>query len=122
MHQLRRGFTIVELLVVIAIVVALAMITIFAFGSWRQRTANSEVQNELYTAASTLKNYRTFNNTYPAALADMQYSANNNVTLVYTLRGGGASYCLSATSKAVTSVVMYIDSANGSTPVATACS
>lgn len=122
MQYTRRGFTIVELLVVIAIVVALATITIFAFGSWRQRTAKTEVQNELYTVSSSLKNYLNFNNSYPATLATMQYSGNSNVTLTYTLRPGGTSYCLSATSMAVASVVMYIDSVNGTTPVSTACS
>lgn len=110
----RRGYTVVELMVVIAIIVALAMITIFAFGQWRARTARTEMKNELTVVASSLQNYINFNNTYPINKESLSYQSNPNVTLTYTLRGDGASYCLNAESVSVSDEPhWYFDSNNG---------
>lgn len=118
-----NAFTIIELIVVVSIVAVLAGLTIFAFGSWRQRTATTEMKNELHAVSTTLKNYQNFNNTYPASLSALTYSTNTNVNVTYTLRSGGASYCLEAASTSVpTAAHWYIDSALGTTPVSTACS
>lgn len=122
-HKQNTGFTIVELLVVIAIIVALALLTIFAFGNWRARTAQTEIKNELYSVSATLKNYLNFKNAYPATLSAIPYTGNGNVSLTYTLRGGGLSYCIDASSVSLpTAAHWYIDSANGLTPTSTACS
>ncbi len=116
------GFTIVELLTIITIIAVLAGITIFAFGSWRIRTAQTEMKNELYAAATSLKNFRNFTNNYPADLAAMSYSGNSNVVLNYTLRADGLSYCLNAGSTGLpTEPHWYIDSSTA-TPTTTACS
>ena len=118
------GFSIVELLVMIAVIGLLATITVFAFGSWRQRTAVTEVKNDLQAAAVSLKNTRNFDNAYPANQAALlaNYQPSRNVTLTYTLRGGGTSYCLKAQSTADPGVVYYIDSAITTVPTTTACS
>ena len=122
-HKQNTGFTIVELLVVIAIVVALAALTIFAFGSWRTRTAQTEMKQELSTASTTLKNYLNFKNAYPATLSVIPYTGNANINLTYTLRGDGLSYCLNAGSVSLpTAPHWYIDSSQGLTPTTVACS
>lgn len=118
----RRGFTIVELVVVIMIIVALALITVFAFGSWRQRTARTEMKNELNVVSSALKNHLNFNNSYPATLTGLTYQANPNVSITYTLRSGGASYCLDAGSLSVTDEPhWYYDSSGTGGITKTAC-
>ncbi len=118
----RRGFTIVELVVVIMIIVALSLITIFAFGSWRARTARTEMRNELNVVSSALKNNLNFNNSYPAALTGLNYQANPNVSMTYTLRSDGASYCLNAGSLSVTSEPhWYYDSAGTGGVTKVAC-
>lgn len=120
--KMHRGFTIVELLVVLVVIAMLATITIFSFGSWRARTARTEMKNELSTVASALQNYANFNNQYPAALTALSYQSNTNVTITYTLRTGGASYCLNAGSVSVPGEPhWYIDSTKG-TVTTTACS
>lgn len=128
----RRGFTIVELLIVIVIIATLAMITIFSFGSWRKRTARTEVKQDLSVVVSSLKNYRNFNNVYPGtaggaavsptSLSGLDYRVNSNVTTTYQLRLNGESYCLKSVSTVVPSEIWYVDSAVGSNPTTTACS
>lgn len=118
-NQRRRGFTIVEMIIVIAIIAVLATITIFAFGSWRSRTATTEVRTALSSLASSLKNELTFSNKYPASVPST-YEPSNGVTINYapTVTGG---YCASGTSTAVPTVVWYI-SDTSPTPSKTACS
>lgn len=117
----RRGFTIVELLVVIVVIVALAMLTIFAFGDWRARTARTELKNESSAISAALQSYLNFNNTYPAALTDVRYQANQNITPTYSLRADSASYCLKLVNSALADEPWYLDSKTNSYSK-TACS
>lgn len=115
-----RGFTIVELMVAVIVVGILASIVMFAFGSWRSGAAKAEVKNDLVAAVSKLRDYRNWNNAYPAdqaAFASL-YQVSGKLTMTYTLRASGASYCLNATSSAVSTVKFYIDSNVSTTPVA----
>ena len=112
-----KGFTVVELLVVIAIIVALAAILIFAFGNWRQRTAETEVKSALTSLAAALKNDLNFNNAYPATVPGT-YKSSDGVSISYT--GSGTVYCASGTSTADSTVVWYISSSN-QVPSKTAC-
>jgi len=123
MKRQRHGFTIVELIVVIACIMVLATITIFGYGTWRARTARAEVKNELLNATIALKDTLNFTNAYPATgnLASI-YTPKAAVTVTYTLRSGGASYCLVGQSTAVSTVTYYVDSTKGSDPSTTACS
>jgi prepilin-type N-terminal cleavage/methylation domain-containing protein len=119
----KNGFTIVEILVIVAVIAILASITIFAFGSWRARTAKTEVQNDLRNSNSAIKNYQTFNNALPnAATFANTYTPSRNVTLTYALRGDNASYCLKGQSNVESSVVWYVDSLVSTEPTTTACS
>lgn len=120
--QHKNGFTIVELLVIVAVLGVLASITIFAFGSWRVRTAKTEVQNDLRNSNSAINNYRTFNNVFPTAPTfATTYTPSRNVTLTYTLRSGNASYCLKGQSNAEATVIWYVDSLVSPEPTTTAC-
>lgn len=109
-----RGFTVVELLVVIAVVGVLSMLTIFAFGDWRDRTARTELKNESSAISAALQSYLNFNNAYPATLAGVRYQANQNITPTYTVRTDGASYCLKLVNTALANEPWYFDSKTGS--------
>ena len=111
MTRREKGFTIIELIVVVTIIGLLAAVTVFAFGSWRSRTARTEVRNELLQASAALQNYRNFNNDYPLAAAfSSVYTPGGSVTLTYIKRAAG-TYCLNGTSTADGNVKWYIDSA-----------
>ncbi len=117
-----KGFTVVELLVVVVVIVGLATITIFAIGSWRTRTAKTEVTHALSSAASALKNHKNFNNGYPVGsppTMPSSYDPAQGVTMTY-ISGTASTYCLRATSLSVTTVVLYLTQAI-TTPTATAC-
>ena len=117
-RQRHQGFTIVELLIMVAIIATLATFTIFAFGSWRTRTARTEVKTALSSLSASLKNELTFNNTYPATVPS-SYQPSNGVTISY--KSTATSYCASGTSTAVPTVVWYITDASP-TPTQTSCS
>jgi len=122
--QNKNGFTIVEILVIVTVIAVLATITIFAFGSWRARTAKTEVQNDLRNSNSAIKNYQTFNNALPLSQAAFSpiYTPSRNVTLNYVRRGDAASYCLKGQSTAKTTVIWYVDSLVSPDPTTTSCS
>lgn len=121
--QHKNGFTIVELLVIVTVIAVLASITIFAFGSWRARTAKTEVQNDLRNSNSAIKNYQTFNNALPPDSTTFvaTYTPSRNVTLTYALRSGGASYCLRGQSNAEAAVTWYVNSLVSYEPTTTVC-
>ena len=107
----KRGFTIVELLVVIALIGLLATITIFGFGTWRERTATTEVTNALITVAGAMNNAKNFSTGYPTSFPS-GYDAVNNVVLELA-SSSSTSYCINGYSTAVTSVRMSISSTTG---------
>lgn len=117
--QRRQGFTIIEVLIVVVVIAVLATITIFAFGSWRARTATTEVKTALIHLSSSLKNELTFTNSYPSAVPS-NYKPSTGVTINYSTTGTGG-YCASGTSTAVPSVVWYISSSE-LLPSKTSCS
>lgn len=114
------GFTIVELAVVIAVVGILAAITIASYGSWRQSSAETAVKSDLSGAYTALESHKNFNDSFPATLPTT-FTSSEDVTLSYNPSADGTSYCVSARSDVVTTVVFNIQSLNGKTPVAGAC-
>ena len=123
-HGASRGFTIIEIITVIVVIGLLAGLTIFGFGTWRARTAKTEVLNEMANASAVVNNYKIANNGYPptAVYAAGLYATGSKVTLTYTLRSDAASYCLKGQSSTVTSVVWYIDTLTSTQPSQTVCS
>jgi len=123
MKRHQSGFTIVELITVVIVISILAGIVVFGFRSWRTSIAQAEIKNELVNASSAIKMYRNSSGAYPAALINVPYTSSANVSLTYTLRGGGGSYCLNAGSVPVTTAVhYYIDTNVSLTPTTTVCS
>ena len=118
------GFTIVELLVVVTIIVVLATITVFAFGSWRERTSRSQIKNEISSANAAIQHYANFNNAFPADTATLKtlYQADGSLATTYTLRVDGKSYCLQVVDNTGANLAtQYYDSATGNTST-TVCS
>ncbi len=95
----KQGFTIVELLIVIVVIAILAAVTIVAYNGIQDRAKNAAAQSAVSQASKKLMAYAALNSDqYPTSLsqADIQNSDNS---LQYT--GGGASYCVTATSQNV---------------------
>lgn len=115
----QKGFTVVELIVVVVIIVILASVTVFAFGTWRSRTARTEVQNELLQSAGAIQNYKSFNNNLPATQVAFNsiYTPGSAVTLTYIKRVDN-TYCLNGASTKDATVRYNIDSRNNTSQVA----
>lgn len=105
-----RGFTLVELLIVVGVISILAMITTVMYGTWRTRTAETEVKSDLIQASGAMENYKNFNTGYPATIPNT-FSASQNVTITVQ-NVTSSSYCLKATEIKVPSVVYFISSTN----------
>ena len=120
-RQLKRGFTIIELMIIIVVISILVSITYLVYDSWRQRAAETQVNNELTQAASSLKQASNFGSSYPAT-ADFSkvYQPGPEVNLDYQLRPDG-TYCLNGSSQTVSSVEYSVDSRNGSSPQSGSC-
>lgn len=114
----RSGFTVVELMLVIVVISILATLTVFSIGNWRTRTAQGEVQSDLNSAASAMQNSANFSGGYPATIpSTFTASPNVNVTLKYST---STTYCIEATSKAVSGILYSVSSTN-TTPAANGC-
>lgn len=115
----QKGFTVVELIVVVVIIVILASVTVFAFGTWRSRTARTEVQNELLQSAAAIQEHRAFNNNLPDTQAafNVIYTPGSAVTLTYIKRVDN-TYCLNGVSTKDPAVMFNIDSRNNTSQVA----
>lgn len=116
MDSREHGFTIVEMIIVVVVIAVLAMITVFAFNSYRTRTAKTEMQNELLSAVSTVKSSRIFGGAYPVdatAFASVYKSGSSTVTLTYSTTDSGATnFCLAATSPTNAPGVTYYIASN----------
>lgn len=113
--QARRsisGFTLVELAVVIAVIAVLVTIGTFAYSGWRTSIAEKDVKNDLKAAASSMENYRNFNDGYPLTIPS-SFRSSPNVTTTGSGSADGANFCLNAVSKTVTSVRYYMRDSMG---------
>lgn len=117
-YRNQSGVTVVELLVVIVIIVLLATLTVFSISAWRERTAETEVKNDLLNAAAAMEDYKNFNSGYPATLPS-SFTAGKNVTVTLA-SSTPTTYCIQAQSTVITTVVYNIKS-DDPTPRTTAC-
>lgn len=120
--QKRKGFTIVEILVVIVILGILASLSYFAFNSWRDRVAESELKSDLNGLYAGMESARNWSNGYPVLTQGATFDGNtttknifkqsDNVTLTY-YQGDSGTYCIDAVSKARPSISFFLNTANG---------
>lgn len=118
MKRRTSGFTIVELIIIVVIIALLATITSFGIGSWRSRTATTEVKNALKSVGTAMRNAKNFGSGYPASIPST-YSPQTGVTVTY-MSGSATAYCVRGTSVDVSSVVYYMSNSY-SEPKTTAC-
>ena len=107
------GFTLVELIVVIAVLAILIPITVSYISGWRDRTAQTEVKNNLSNAAAAMENSRNFNNGYPGTIPGT-FTASTNVT-VQLKTSTSSDFCIDGQSTAISSIRYYVTSKTGPT-------
>lgn len=114
----KDGFTIVELLTIIVVLGILLGIIFLSYGAWRQKTAETEVKNDLKSLATSMEDARNFQNAYPVTIPS-SFTASPNVTV--TLKSASSTaYCAEGVSKVNSSVQFKIQ--NGTTePVVGIC-
>ena len=114
----RAGFTVVEIAVVIIVIGILVTVTAVSWNQWQERTAKNEIKNDLTGVASSMESARNWSNGYPVLSpgttlgTDQQtrdiFTPSKNVTMVYR-SGNSSSYCIEATSRTRSSVLMHIE-------------
>ena len=100
----QKGFTIIELLVVIVIIGILVALTLPNLFSAQARGRDSDRKNELKNLQQKLETHFNDNDSYPAALADLDPAPTTDettdprgATYTYSPDATGSTYTLSAT-------------------------
>lgn len=115
-----NAFTIIELVTVIAVIGILVSITIFGYGAWRERSANTEIKSDLNNVVLAMTNERNFNNVYPTTLP-AGYKSSKDVTVTYK-SGDPNSFCIEASSKVISGLVYFVNSTTQKQPAKGTCS
>jgi type IV pilus assembly protein PilE len=66
-----QGFTLIELMIVVAIIAVLAAVAYPAYQDQVRKSRRAQAKADLVEMTQILERYRTVNNTYGAALADV---------------------------------------------------
>jgi prepilin-type N-terminal cleavage/methylation domain-containing protein len=77
----RKGFTLIELLIVVVIIGILASIAIPKFNNTKGKARLAAIKSDLKNLATAQEAYLFDNATYATALATLNYSASDGVTL-----------------------------------------
>lgn len=118
-----RAFTLVEIVVVIAVIGILATIGIIGFGSWRERTALTEVESAASGVKAAMEEARNRNNSYPVFYIGTEFDGTNDTKELFTQsenirityeRGTGQGYCVDVRSKVAPTVGMFIETSGSS--------
>ena len=116
------GFTIVELLVVIVVLGILVSLSYFAFNSWRDRVAETELKSDLNGLYSAMESARNWSNGYPALAQGTVFDGNTTTKAIFTqsdnvkltyYQGDSKTYCVDAVSKARPSISMFLSTKDG---------
>lgn len=104
--QKQSGFTIVELLVVIVVIGILAAISIVAYNGVTANAEKAALQSDLRNGSNQLELTQLDTGSYPANSNNLKKSEKTE----FQYSGGGASYCLSASTVNKPNVVYRISS------------
>ena len=107
MSMRQSGFTVVELIVAIVVIGILASVGVVAYGNWRERAAEDQLQSDLKGASAAMESGRTFGTDYPSSLPS-SYEPSDGVTM--SVKGGGGTYCIEATAPASGSAIYSVKS------------
>jgi type II secretory pathway pseudopilin PulG len=83
------GFTIVEVAVIIVVIGIIASISFVAYGSLQKSTIETQVKSDLKNAVSAMENYRNFNGSYPASVAEAGFTPSQGVVLTSSVSADG---------------------------------
>lgn len=118
-YRSTKGFTIVELVIVIVVIAILTALIIVGYGAWRNNLSNSEVKNDLIAAGAALKNYKNFNNGYPATLplggTITGFTPSNDVDFVF-VSTSTSDFCIEAVSAVNAGAYYYLRASEGDQP------
>lgn len=115
-HSPRSGFTIVELLVIIVIIAILAAVVVVAYSGIQQRARASQVSTALAQAKKKLEIYKIDYSNYPLT-GSFASAGITDPTIDYQYTSDGSSYCVTATSGAVS----YYLNTTGASPLSGGC-
>ena len=82
-HSNKHGFTIVELILVIAVLGILVALSYFAFGSWRNSIAQSELKSDLKGVHAAMESARNWNNKYPTLPQGALFDGNASTKAIF---------------------------------------
>ena len=78
----RKGFTLIELLIVVVIIGILAAIAIPKFSTTKEKAYVASMKSDLRNMATSQEAYFADNQTYTTALAAMNFTPSQSVTVV----------------------------------------
>lgn len=105
--NMKRGFTIVELLVVIVVIAILAAIVTVAYSGVTASAEKGAIQSDLRSEATKLGLYKAENDSYPETLTSQVSIGSSTTSFTYS-KIDAMSFCLTAVSTRVSSLVFHI--------------
>jgi type IV pilus assembly protein PilA len=114
-----RGFTLIELLVVVIIIGILAAIAIPVFLNQRQKAFDSAAKAQLRQAGTSQEVYRSENNSYASAVADLPGFRDSADVPLTVVSASATAYCMSA--KHTNSTTTFYLTSTAGAPSTTAC-